>query len=104
MCFNAGTGQCCAPDLVCGSVCCGGLDDKFSYCLNPATSTCCTGLQVVCGGKCCAAGQICDASGQCADPPPPVCEECQNNGDCDTSVDEHNKCNLTTHCCQITPF
>ena len=59
-CVDANTGNCC-PELTgipCGNQCCNASTQR-------CTDAGCCSIAQACGGTCCPAGSICDASGQC---------------------------------------
>lgn len=93
-----GANGCCAPGKECGSVCCGGVEDTLSYCMNAATSVCCSRLQVECNGKCCATGQGCEG-GECVDVETTCDRPCSSHAEC--TGDSHLSCR--EGCCVYVP-
>lgn len=96
-----GVNDCCASGKECGSVCCGGVEDTLSYCMNAGTSTCCSSFQKECNGVCCPQGQDC-VSGLCVEVEHTCEQPCTDRGDC--VGDSHLRCRTASGCCVYTPF
>src|SRR5260221_520887 len=65
VCQNSGAGQCCRPDKICGSACCGVANSPVeSFCVNGSRSLCCLSGETDCNGVCCGGNHEC-RSNQC---------------------------------------